>query len=82
MSPRTQIGLGNSQRRARRRGLFSAWMAASGFAVLASVSFVADLALTLPSAAAGQAEGLAELAPVQLLQSLIEAALAPEEDAD
>ena len=72
MSPRSQrrdpFAYGSS-----RRGIFSAWTMAIVFATVAMVSFAVDQTLTLVSNAEEQ-NTPSLLHPVQLIQSLMDAA--------
>jgi hypothetical protein len=71
MSPRSQVR--NPFAYGTRRGTFSAWTMAIVFATVAMVSFAIDQTLSLaPNAEEQDAPSL--LHPVQLIQSLVEAA--------
>ncbi|HJZ16269.1 MAG TPA: hypothetical protein VJ251_12535 [Stellaceae bacterium] len=71
MSPRSQVR--DPFAYGTRRGTFSAWTMAIVFATVAMVSFAIDQTLSLaPNAEEQDAPSL--LHPVQLIQSLVEAA--------
>jgi hypothetical protein len=71
MSPRSQVR--DPFAYGTRRGTFSAWTMAIVFATMAMVSFAIDQTLSLaPNAEEQDAPSL--LHPVQLIQSLVEAA--------
>jgi len=71
MSPRSQVR--DPFAYGTRRGTFSAWTMAIVFATVAMVSFAIDQTLSLaPNAEEQDAPSL--LHPVQLMQSLVEAA--------
>jgi hypothetical protein len=71
MSPRSQVR--DPFAYGTRRGTFSAWTMAIVFATVAMVSFAIDQTLSLaPNAEKQDAPSL--LHPVQLIQSLVEAA--------
>ena len=71
MSPRSQVR--DPFTYGTRRGTFSAWTMAIVFATVAMVSFAIDQTLSLaPNAEEQDAPSL--LHPVQLIQSLVEAA--------
>jgi hypothetical protein len=71
MSPRSQVR--DPFAYGTRRGTFSAWAMAIVFATVAMVSFAIDQTLSLaPNAEEQDAPSL--LHPVQLIQSLVEAA--------
>jgi hypothetical protein len=71
MSPRSQVR--DPFAYGTRRGIFSAWTMAIVFATVAMVSFAIDQTLSLaPNAEEQDAPSL--LHPVQLIQSLVEAA--------
>jgi hypothetical protein len=71
MSPRSQVR--DPFAYGTRRGTFSAWTVAIVFATVAMVSFAIDQTLSLaPNAEEQDAPSL--LHPVQLIQSLVEAA--------
>jgi len=71
MSPRSQVR--DPFAYGTRRGTFSAWTMAIVFATVAMVSFAIDQTLSLAPNAEEQ-DGPSLLHPVQLIQSLVEAA--------
>ena len=74
MSPKSQLR--DPFARARRRGTFSAWAMSIVFAAVAAVSFTVDQTVNLSpgSEAPSEVNPPSLLHPVQLIQSLIDAA--------